>query len=71
MKKFLTLEQMTVLRNFGIDVAPKDTGMIYSAVGGEYKLVYADTDDSRLTPCHENAPDIFKNFPFWVLKQKK
>lgn len=42
MKKFLTLEQMTALRNFGIDVAPKDTGMIYSAVGGEYKLMYSD-----------------------------
>ena len=42
MKKFLTLEQMTSLKNFGIDVAPKDTGMIYSAVGGEYKLMYSD-----------------------------
>lgn len=28
-------------------------------------------DESLLTPCHENAPDIFKNCPFWVLKQKK
>lgn len=32
---------------------------------------HADPDDSRLTPCHENAPDIFKNCPFWVLKEKK
>ena len=42
MKKFLTLEQMISIRNFGIDVAPKDTGMIYSAVGGEYKLMYSE-----------------------------
>ena len=42
MKKFLTLEQMTALMNFGIDVSPKCTGMIYSAVEGEYKLMYSD-----------------------------
>ena len=28
-------------------------------------------DESLLTPCHENAPDIYKNCPYWVLKQKK
>ena len=32
---------------------------------------HADTDESLLTPCHENAPDIYKNCPYWVLKQKK
>ena len=43
MKKFLTLGQMSILREIGVDVTPKGTGMIYSAVGGEYKLMYADT----------------------------
>ena len=32
---------------------------------------HVGSNESILTPCHENAPDIFKNCPFWALKQKK
>lgn len=32
---------------------------------------HVSIDESILTPCHENAPDIYKNCPYWVLKQKK
>ena len=32
---------------------------------------HVESDESRLTPCHEHASDIYKNCPYWVLKQKK
>ena len=43
MKKFLTLEQMISLRNFGIDVTPEEECLMYSAVGGDYKLMYGQS----------------------------
>ena len=32
---------------------------------------HVSIDESILTPCHENVPYIYKNCPYWVLKQKK
>ena len=38
--KVLSLEQMNQLKELGVEVAPKEDCLMYSAVGGDYKLMY-------------------------------
>ena len=42
--KVLSIEQMTRLKELGVDVTPKEECIMYSSVGGdEYRLMYAES----------------------------
>jgi hypothetical protein len=41
--KVLSLEQMNKLKELGVNVTPKSLGLIYSAVGGDYKLMHGQS----------------------------
>ena len=41
--KVLSIEQMTRLKELGVEVAPKEDCLMYSAVGGDYKLMYGQS----------------------------
>ena len=41
--KVLTIEQMTKLKELGVDVSPTEECLMYSAVGGDYKLMYGQS----------------------------
>ena len=44
MKKFLTLGQMSILRELGVDVEPNGLDFMYSpVVSDEYRLMYAES----------------------------
>ena len=41
--KVLSIEQMTKLKDLGVDVSPKEDCLMYSAVGGDSKLMYGQS----------------------------
>ena len=41
--KVLSIEQMTKLKELGVDVSPKEDCLMYSAVGGDSKLMYGQS----------------------------
>ena len=61
--KVLSIEQMTRLKELGVDVTPKEECLMYSSVGGDdYKLMYAESvceDDMKAF----NLQDVVELLP--------
>ena len=54
--KVLSIEQMNKLKELGIDVSPKEDWLMYSAVEGDYKLMYGQSvceDDMKAFTLHD------------------
>ena len=65
--KVLSIEQMTKLKELGVNVSPKEDCLMYSAVGGDFKLMYGQSvceDDIKafaLQDIIELLPYTFNN----------
>ena len=65
--KVLSIEQMSKLKELGVDVSPKEDCLMYSAVGGDFKLMYGQSvceDDIKafaLQDIIELLPYTFNN----------
>ena len=60
--KVLSIEQMTKLKELGVDVTPKEECLMYSAVGGDYELMYGQSvceDDMKAF----NLQDVIELLP--------